>query len=302
MTYDRSARWATRFGFHPKLAPALSSGRPLARQKPDQNFSALTPTFPELGPWLAVIGAGEAGKLTARGLAGCGAGAHKPHSGTSSGSRVAAEPYPPKGQYRWLVPTRGPQPAVAVENRSPGTRAWRLSGPAADVGGLRRGDVSGYVAEETIRPGQTQRLYVRQNYMPIFEGPVTIRDPAQPIGSFVYTALGYDNGQVRWNVVSMYRSVGRSEPPSEGQRHKSETAPADVTGAKAALDRITIPKDVVDRLSEVVLPGASLIISDEGASIETGKDTDFVVLMSGEPQGGIKTRHVVQSRYREDDD
>ena len=60
--------------------------------------------------------------------------------------------------------------------------------------------------------------------------------------------------------------------------------------------------NVVERFSEVVLPGASLIISDEGASIETGKDTDFVVLMSGEPQGGIKTRHPEGARYRQDDD
>jgi hypothetical protein len=51
-----------------------------------------------------------------------------------------------------------------------------------------------------------------------------------------------------------------------------------------------------------VLPGSSLIISDEGASIETGKDTDFVVVMSGEPQGGLKTRRREPRRYRNDDD
>jgi hypothetical protein len=37
-------------------------------------------------------------------------------------------------------------------------------------------------------------------------------------------------------------------------------------------------------------PRSSLIITDEGLSSETGKGTDFVVLMSGEPQGGIKMR------------
>ncbi len=62
-------------------------------------------------------------------------------------------------------------------------------------------------------------------------------------------------------------------------------------GAKAALDRISIDQDVVDQISEVVLPGSSLIVSDEGPSIETGKDTGFVVILSGEPQGGIKVRH-----------
>ena len=42
--------------------------------------------------------------------------------------------------------------------------------------------------------------------------------------------------------------------------------------------------------SEVVWPNSSLIISDEGPSRETGKDTDFVVVMSGEPQGALKIR------------
>jgi hypothetical protein len=35
---------------------------------------------------------------------------------------------------------------------------------------------------------------------------------------------------------------------------------------------------------------SSLIITDEALSSETGNDTDFVVLLSGEPQGGIKFR------------
>jgi hypothetical protein len=37
-------------------------------------------------------------------------------------------------------------------------------------------------------------------------------------------------------------------------------------------------------------PRSSLIISDEALSSETGKGTEFVVLMSAEPQGGIKAR------------
>jgi hypothetical protein len=154
---------------------------------------------------------------------------------------------------------------------------------------------------------KTQRLYVRQGYIPVFEGPVTIRDADKPIGSHLFTALGYyTNGEVRWSVLSMYKANREAEPAArakrKGESHSAEAAPADVAGAKAALDRITIPADVVEQFSEVVLPGASLIISDEGASIETGKDTDFVVLMSGEPQGGIKTRHREQPRYRGDDD
>ena len=36
---------------------------------------------------------------------------------------------------------------------------------------------------------KTQRLYIRQGYLPVFEGPVTIRDADKPIGTYVFTAL-----------------------------------------------------------------------------------------------------------------
>jgi hypothetical protein len=64
----------------------------------------------------------------------------------------------------------------------------------------------------------------------------------------------------------------------------------DPGSAKAALDRITIPQDALDRIAAIASPRSSLIISDEALSPETGKDTEFVVLISGEPQGGIKFR------------
>jgi hypothetical protein len=48
--------------------------------------------------------------------------------------------------------------------------------------------------------------------------------------------------------------------------------------ANAALDRIEIPQDVVERISELLTPGSSLIVSDYAISGETGKDTDFIVV------------------------
>jgi hypothetical protein len=154
---------------------------------------------------------------------------------------------------------------------------------------------------------KTQRLYVRQGYVPVFEGPVAIRDADKPIGTFVFTALSYrDAGtDVRWSVVSMYRYSEAMEPvvqPARKRRDENgfEAIAADVTAAKAALERIAIGPDDLERISEVVLPGSSLIISDEGASIETGKDTDFVIIMSSEPQGGLKTRRR-EPRYRDDE-
>jgi hypothetical protein len=61
-------------------------------------------------------------------------------------------------------------------------------------------------------------------------------------------------------------------------------------GAEAALDRITIPQDTLDFIAQRVSLRSSLIISDEALSAETGKGTEFVVPLSGEPQGGLKYR------------
>jgi hypothetical protein len=63
----------------------------------------------------------------------------------------------------------------------------------------------------------------------------------------------------------------------------------DPDSARAALDRVVIPQDALDRIAGIA-PRSSLIVTDEALSSETGKGTDFVVLLSGEPQGGIKSR------------
>jgi hypothetical protein len=155
---------------------------------------------------------------------------------------------------------------------------------------------------------QTQRLYVRQAFQPIFDTPITIKDADKPIGTHIYTALDYvkDGADVRWSAVSMTSSQGRHEPESTRRRSESdgygyarrsqrvdrnaEPVPADVDAAKAALDRLGIPQEAIDRIAEVISPGSVLIVSDEALSKETGKGTDFIVVMSGEPQGSLKIR------------
>jgi hypothetical protein len=144
---------------------------------------------------------------------------------------------------------------------------------------------------------KTQRLYVRQGYKPVFEGPVTIQDADKPIGTYIFTALNHTDNQARWGMISMYGPKGAEgvvrEAPrkgAKGEARRVEAVSPDTEGAKRTLDRITIPPDTLKRISDVVLPGSSLIVSDEGLSIETGKDTDFVVVMSGEPQGALKVR------------
>ena len=60
--------------------------------------------------------------------------------------------------------------------------------------------------------------------------------------------------------------------------------------AKNALDRITIPQDVLDRIAPTALPRSSIVVSDEPLSGETNYRTEFVAVLSNQPQGGFITR------------
>jgi len=141
---------------------------------------------------------------------------------------------------------------------------------------------------------KTQRLYVRQALQPILEIPVTIQDADRPIGTHIFTVMERVSTDIRWSVISLVG--GRSEPkgndPNSSVRKSrgSDIVKSDTEGARAAIDRITIPQDTLDFIAERVSPRSSLIISDEALSSETGKGTEFVVALSGEPQGGLKYR------------
>src|SRR5205085_4074549 len=61
---------------------------------------------------------------------------------------------------------------------------------------------------------KTQRYYVRQGYIPVSEGPITIQDPDKPLGTYVFTAFGNANERVRWGLISMYAD-GNSKVAAE---------------------------------------------------------------------------------------
>lgn len=126
----------------------------------------------------------------------------------------------------------------------------------------------------------TQKLYVRRNtHKPAPDGggevfdtsievSVTIRNPDQPLGTHIFTAMAKNDTGLRWSVVTI----------------------DDGDNAKDALDRITIPQEVWDRIGPTALPRSSIIISDEPLSAETNYRTEFVAVLSNQPQGGFITR------------
>jgi hypothetical protein len=150
-------------------------------------------------------------------------------------------------------------------------------------------------SEPQLKPGpisvfisrQEGRLFVRKGFEPVLDVPVAIERPDQPLGTHLYTALGFkdDGVHLRWNLVTMPAGSGieREAAPSRGSHRKAEReAPViearPASGAADALARIAIPEDAVQRISELMSPGASVIVSDYGLGRETKKYTDFIVV------------------------
>jgi hypothetical protein len=135
------------------------------------------------------------------------------------------------------------------------------------------------------------KIYVRQNFTPLFDAPVTIEDPSQPLGTHVFTAMDYlpDHSAFHWTVVTL-----PADPPREVEHWKyvkeawggrkrvrvmePQAAPAPQDTPAEALARIQIPQDVINQISQLIVPGSSLIISDQGLGPETGEGTDFIVV------------------------
>jgi flagellar biosynthesis regulator FlaF len=145
---------------------------------------------------------------------------------------------------------------------------------------------------------KAQRLYVRRAFQPIWESPITIVDADRPVGTHVFTAMARTDGQtsMRWTVVTLddgrpQAAIVEPQVRGRGVRGQAiEQIMPDPDSARIALDRVVIPQDALDRIAGLISPRSSLIVSDEELNAETGKDTEFVVVLSGEPQGGIKSR------------
>ena len=136
------------------------------------------------------------------------------------------------------------------------------------------------------------RVFIRQDWKEVYEAPVTIRDPEQPLGTHVYIALAAedDGSAMRWSAITVPESApdakkkkgsAKAEDIVLPKRKSDATADADanvVSPAAAALDRLEIPAEARERIADLLWTGASLIVSDHPRSYEMGEYTDFIVL------------------------
>jgi hypothetical protein len=127
------------------------------------------------------------------------------------------------------------------------------------------------------------KLFVRQGFSPLFDVAVKIENPEEPLGTHVFTAMEFqsEGAAIRWTVVSIPDEFPRIEGATKEREAPVKQTALSVPSpdkANAVLNRIEIPQDTVERISKLLTPASSLIISDNGFSHETGKDTDFIVV------------------------
>ncbi len=102
-----------------------------------------------------------------------------------------------------------PAPAAGPDDRPPM--------PPAEPAGLVKGASVSKAPIAIFISRKEKKIYVRQDFAPLFQAPVTIADPDRALGTHVFTAMefvGDDHATLRWNVVSL--------PGEAPQRRKVE--------------------------------------------------------------------------------
>ncbi|WP_069094489.1 L,D-transpeptidase family protein [Methyloligella halotolerans] len=133
-------------------------------------------------------------------------------------------------------------------------------------------------------------LFVRREFDRVYDVPAEITMPATDLGTHVFTAMNFSSGdtKTRWMAVS----TNGGDP-------------------YAALDRVEIPEDARQWISERLTPGSSLIVADtaintaalpEGADYvvlaeDPGKPAARPVSASPRPQYQYEQRRYYEPRY-----
>ena len=122
------------------------------------------------------------------------------------------------------------------------------------------------------------KLYVRQNFTPLFDVPVTIAPSDRPLGTHVFTAEADkdDANLLRWSVVSLpVAGAQRRRSNDEDERASRRRKIAGVRPPKQSRCRCRtapprrwtaspFPPDAMARIAEALSTGGSIVVSDQG--------------------------------------
>src|SRR3954468_18907163 len=182
------------------------------------------------------------------------------------------------------APAAAPAQAATPDLKKDETRVADPAPVAKPEAPKRAGQIAVFISRKD------SKLYVRQNFAPLFEVPVTIAASDRPLGTHVFTAEvdKADSNALHWSVVSLPVSV-RSAAREDDRRMTGPQRGAAVIPVAAkpvvtpdspaeALDRISVPADTITKINEMLTSGGSIIVSDQGINQgETGEGTDFIV-------------------------
>jgi lipoprotein-anchoring transpeptidase ErfK/SrfK len=186
------------------------------------------------------------------------------------------------------TPTLDPPGAGDATTQAPPAQPEDAAKELAKVAAAKKTPISIFISRKR------QRLYIRQDLEPLFDTAIDVAQPEAPFGTHVFTALeftGADRTTMRWNVVSLPAEAPKhahyvEERPRNGKHDRSHrreiedetTAGPPRSPPAQVLARIEIPPEAIEAISQMILPGSSLIVSDQGLGDETGEGTDFIVV------------------------
>ncbi|WP_298880417.1 L,D-transpeptidase family protein [uncultured Bradyrhizobium sp.] len=206
--------------------------------------------------------------------------AAKPEQSEPAKADTAATETKPDAPVTAIAPAQAASPDATKDQT-------RLADPAPSVKPdvpKRTGQIAVFISRKD------SKLYVRQNFAPLFDVPVTIAASDRPLGTHVFTAEvdKSDSNALHWSVVSLPVTVRAAAREDDGHVSRRQRGAAVIPVAAKpvvtpdspaeALDRITIPADAMAKINEMFTTGGSVIVSDQGINQgETGEGTDFIV-------------------------
>ncbi len=127
------------------------------------------------------------------------------------------------------------------------------------------------------------QIMVRQDFKPLFEAAIDIKDPEVALGTHFFEAIAVNRtaGTAEWNGVTLENHL-----PAAARKRLGITvteAPGGFDQLSAVLDRLEIPAEIRSRIEKELSTGSSITVSDLSHQMETGMGTDFITVTKEGP-------------------
>ncbi|OOO26728.1 hypothetical protein BS627_06805 [Agrobacterium salinitolerans] len=127
------------------------------------------------------------------------------------------------------------------------------------------------------------QIMVRQDFKPLFEAAIDIKDPEVALGTHFFEAVSVDRaaGNAEWNGVTLENHL-----PAAARKRLGISVtepPGGFDQLSAVLGRLEIPAEIRSRIEQELSSGSSITVSDISHQLETGTGTDFITVTKEGP-------------------